>query len=100
VIELDVHLTKDGQVVVSHDNNLKRLAGVDKLISEVNYEVCIFIWFISFHTPRFEIKQKKQQLKKDLPQLNEEHQDEELLLNREFSYKQIILKQIQMSQSI
>lgn len=36
--ELDVHITKDGKVVVAHDNNLNRLCGVDKLISETNYE--------------------------------------------------------------
>ena len=36
-IELDCQLTKDGQVVVSHDNSLLRIAGVDKLISDLNY---------------------------------------------------------------
>ncbi len=39
VVELDCHITNDGQVVVAHDNNLKRLAGVNKLISEMNYDV-------------------------------------------------------------
>lgn len=39
VFELDCHLTKDGQVVVAHDNNLNRLCGVNKLISETNYDV-------------------------------------------------------------
>ncbi len=29
MIELDVHLTKEGQLVVFHDNDLKRLTGVD-----------------------------------------------------------------------
>lgn len=38
VVELDCQLTNDGLVVVSHDNNLKRLTGVDKMISELNYE--------------------------------------------------------------
>lgn len=37
VIELDVHITKDRKVVVSHDNSLARLAGVDKLIGDLNY---------------------------------------------------------------
>lgn len=31
-IELDVHLTKDGHVVVHHDASLKRLTGVNRLI--------------------------------------------------------------------
>ena len=39
VIELDVHITKDRKVVVSHDNSLARLAGVDKLIGDLNYHV-------------------------------------------------------------
>ena len=36
-IELDIHLLKDDNVVVYHDNNLKRLTGIDKLISECTY---------------------------------------------------------------
>ena len=36
-IELDIHLLKDNNVVVYHDNNLKRLTGIDKLISECTY---------------------------------------------------------------
>lgn len=39
MFELDCHITKDGKVVVAHDNNLNRLCGVDKLISETNYDV-------------------------------------------------------------
>lgn len=35
--ELDVRLTKDGKLVVIHDNNTKRVAGVEKLVSECNY---------------------------------------------------------------
>ena len=37
-IECDVRLTKDEKVVVSHDDSLKRVFGVDKLISECTYE--------------------------------------------------------------
>ncbi len=32
IIELDVHLTLDNEIVVFHDNNLKRLTGLDKEI--------------------------------------------------------------------
>ncbi len=35
IIENDIHLTKDGEVVVFHDDNLLRMCGVDKLISEL-----------------------------------------------------------------
>ncbi|MHB8962872.1 MAG: glycerophosphodiester phosphodiesterase family protein [Saccharofermentanales bacterium] len=35
--ELDVQLTKDGQVVVFHDFDLKRMFGVDRKISELPY---------------------------------------------------------------
>jgi len=38
VFELDCHMTKDGKVVVAHDNNLSRLCGVERLISETNYD--------------------------------------------------------------
>ena len=33
--ELDVHLTKDGQVVVTHDGNLERVAGIKKTVPEM-----------------------------------------------------------------
>lgn len=37
-IELDVQLTKDKQVVVFHDYNLKRVCGVDKEVNACTYE--------------------------------------------------------------
>lgn len=37
-IELDVQLTKDGQVVVSHDDKLLRTTGVDARIADLTYE--------------------------------------------------------------
>lgn len=37
-VELDVRITKDREVVVSHDSSLKRVFGIDKIIEESNYE--------------------------------------------------------------
>lgn len=37
MLELDVQLTRDGQVVVSHDNNLLRSTGHDVNISQLDY---------------------------------------------------------------
>ena len=37
-IELDVHLLKDGKVVVFHDDNLNRMTGVNKKIKDCTYE--------------------------------------------------------------
>lgn len=37
-IELDVRLTKDEKVVVFHDNNLKRMCGVEKDVNALTYE--------------------------------------------------------------
>lgn len=37
-IELDVQLTKDGQVVVTHDFHLRRNCGIDKEVDECTYE--------------------------------------------------------------
>lgn len=36
--ELDVQMTKDGELVVLHDNNLKRVAGVNRNIWDVTYD--------------------------------------------------------------
>lgn len=37
-IELDIQLTKDGQVVVFHDDDLKRACGVDAYVKDKTYE--------------------------------------------------------------
>jgi len=36
-IELDIHKTKDGKIIVTHDENLVRVTGVDQKIAESNY---------------------------------------------------------------
>lgn len=38
VIELDVRQTKDGEIVVMHDESLRRTCGVDKKVGELTYE--------------------------------------------------------------
>lgn len=37
-VELDVHLSKDGQVVVFHDDTLERMCGVDDKIENLTYK--------------------------------------------------------------
>lgn len=37
-VEIDLRTSKDGQLVVMHDATLKRMAGVDKLIKDVNLD--------------------------------------------------------------
>lgn len=38
IIELDVHILKDGNVVVFHDDNLKRMTGIDKNIKDLTFQ--------------------------------------------------------------
>ncbi|WP_196895079.1 glycerophosphodiester phosphodiesterase [Aureivirga marina] len=38
VVEVDVRLTKDKKIIVFHDENTKRLTGVDKEVSESTYD--------------------------------------------------------------
>ncbi|QSF13456.1 glycerophosphodiester phosphodiesterase family protein [Mycoplasma sp. Mirounga ES2805-ORL] len=37
-IELDIHILKDNKIVVFHDDSLKRMTGIDKIIEECDYE--------------------------------------------------------------
>ena len=37
MLEIDCHLTEDGQVVVSHDNDLQRVSGLSVLISQTKF---------------------------------------------------------------
>lgn len=37
-IETDVHVTKDGKYIIAHDDDLRRIAGLDMVIEESDYE--------------------------------------------------------------
>ena len=37
IIELDVHILKDGEIIVFHDDNLKRMTGTDRKIKDLCY---------------------------------------------------------------
>ena len=37
-IEIDVHVTKDDKYIICHDDNIKRVIGVDLIIEESLYE--------------------------------------------------------------
>lgn len=37
-IETDVHVTADGKIIVIHDDDLKRIAGVDMVVEESNFD--------------------------------------------------------------
>jgi glycerophosphoryl diester phosphodiesterase len=37
-IETDVHITKDGKVIVVHDDDLKRIAGLDMVVEESTFD--------------------------------------------------------------
>ena len=51
-IELDTQLTRDGQVVVCHDSNLKRIAGADAEILSLTYdELCTIPLCDGSHVP-------------------------------------------------
>lgn len=36
-LEFDIHMTRDGEVVVAHDEHLQRMCGVDRRIAEMTY---------------------------------------------------------------
>jgi glycerophosphoryl diester phosphodiesterase len=36
-LEFDIHMTRDGEIVVAHDDHLKRICGLDRVIPEMTY---------------------------------------------------------------
>lgn len=52
-VELDVHLCKSGEVVVAHDGNLKRCAGIDRYIEDMTWDELKDIDVGSFKDPKF-----------------------------------------------
>lgn len=54
-IELDVHVLKDGNIVVYHDDDLNRLMGIDKEISSYTYDELKILTFpnTDIHIPLF-----------------------------------------------
>ena len=57
-IECDIHKTLDGQFVVIHDDNTKRVSPVDKLISETTYEdlLAINLYDVNSQIPAAHLK--------------------------------------------
>lgn len=55
-IEFDIHILKDGKLVVFHDDTLKRLIGIDKKIEDYTYEELKKITFLNtnIHIPLLE----------------------------------------------
>ena len=56
IIEIDIHLTKDNQLVVFHDYNTKRITGKDMIIENHTYEEINNQKI--FHIPLLQIKLK------------------------------------------
>ena len=50
MLELDCHMTKDGEVVVSHDEDLTRVTGRQLRISDTLFEVILLYCLCSCHT--------------------------------------------------
>jgi len=55
-IELDVHLTKDGKLVVFHDSDLKRITGTDGILEEKTWDELsvLFLEGTTEHMPLFD----------------------------------------------
>lgn len=52
-VELDVHLTRDGQLVICHDADTQRTAGVKKIIKDCTYEELRDLDVGSWKDPKF-----------------------------------------------
>ena len=52
-VELDIHVCKTGELVVTHDFNLKRVTGYDSLAAETSYEKILELDAGSFFSPDY-----------------------------------------------
>ena len=50
MLELDVFLSKDKKIVISHDEELKRTCGCEGVISDFNYEVSQLVFLAVLKT--------------------------------------------------
>jgi len=46
MLEIDCHITQDGEVVVCHDEDLHRLTGKCVLVHDVQYQVLYYLRYI------------------------------------------------------
>lgn len=53
-IELDIHQTKDGVIMISHDDNLLRVSGKDVCMHELTYEEAMQLEVGSWFSPKYE----------------------------------------------
>jgi len=53
MLELDCHMTKDGEVVVSHDDDLSRVTGIPVRISDTLFKVAVLSCLSSFPNDLF-----------------------------------------------
>ena len=52
-IELDIYETADGKLVIHHDNNIKRMSGVDAKISETDFSILRSYNFAGEGSPKY-----------------------------------------------
>ena len=52
-IELDIHQTKDGVIMISHDDNLLRVSGEDVCVHELTYDEAVKLDVGSYFSPSF-----------------------------------------------
>ena len=48
-IELDIRVTKDKKIIVFHDDNIKRLTGINRLVKDMSYDELSKVKLIKYY---------------------------------------------------
>jgi glycerophosphoryl diester phosphodiesterase len=92
-VELDVHRTKDGQMIVCHDKHLLRITGQKELVSELNYSE-IGLYLDEIHPVYTDTTFKKVNDEKERPPLFEDVlkllKDSDIFVNVDVKSNQVI----------
>lgn len=91
-IETDVQMTKDGRLVLTHDENVKRCTGIDTLVKELTFEEIRKLDF----SYKSKFKDAKEEKIPELKELLIFCKENNILLNLELKNSEVLYENIEL----